>query len=398
MANEFIIQRHQKIWEEQNLFIKRLVVGILVIGFLILLKVLIPFVHNAGETVSLREEVAKISQDMAPLEQSKAELHELDNTLQSVKTTISRAPWMKERDDLIRKLARINQEQPEGGTEEEYQNAADSAIKQIAEQVGRMVISPLEKALPADQESSGLAVGIATLRTDIEQWKHDQMGKVWYRTIHEKDAKLHELDTSLHVKLAKISPLLQKAQDRIKTARDGLSKKMVEIKEDINQRAKELKGLEKDMKQIVPEWLSWLVEVKQMIQLFPLLFPLVAIYVLVIAVRLSVHYQFVVHGLSLSPNDLQDFSVSSIWTFIYRGLFGVVLTTGLYLIIIGVCWILFEQGAGLLIAWLDTEPDEAWFNGGSDITTLLWAGRSIFIGLIGFIFIQFYRHRNSLGH
>ena len=261
-----------------------------------------------------------------------------------------------------------------------------------------MVISPLEKALPADQESSGLAVGIATLRTDIEQWKHDQMGKVWYSTINEKDAKLHELDTSLHVKLAKISTLLQKAQDRIKTARDGLSKKMVEIKEDINQRAKELKGLEKDMKQIVPEWLSWLVEVKQMIQLFPLLFPLVAIYVLVIAVRLSVHYQFVVHGLSLSPNDLQDFSVSSIWTFIYRGLFGVVLTTGLYLIIIGVCWILFEHGAGLLIAWLDTEPDEAWFNGGSDITTLLWAGRSIFIGLIGFIFIQFYRHRNSLGH
>jgi hypothetical protein len=398
VTSEFVLQRHQKLWEEQNLFIRRLVAGILVIGLLILLKVLIPFVRDTKGSITFKEELTAISREMAPLEQRKAQLQELNVAMSDVRNTLRRAPWMQERNELIRNLARIKRESPEGGTPEEYQQAADRAIGEIFKQVDAKIIRPLEKALPAGQESSALAVGIVNLRSDMEQWKNEQTGKVWYRTIHEKDEKIRQLDSSLRENFGSITPLLRDEQSRIKTNLGELRNKMADLNEDIEQGVEHLQQLEKDMEQILPAWISGLIDVKQMIQLFPLLFLISVIYIVLIALRLSVHYRIIVRELSLSPQDIQDFSASSIWTLFNRGFLGTILTMGLYFAIIGIYWLLFEQGVDLLMVWLETEPEGAWFSRGADITTLLWTGRSIYIALVGYIFFHLYWNGNDLGH
>jgi hypothetical protein len=52
---EFLFQRHLELWKDQNRLIKRVAILLLLFGFLVLFRVLIPFSQNNGPIVAAIE-------------------------------------------------------------------------------------------------------------------------------------------------------------------------------------------------------------------------------------------------------------------------------------------------------------------------------------------------------
>ncbi len=384
MNRDYRLKRHTMLWESQNKQIKRVLIGGLLFGYLLLVNILTPYSHRLNE---IKGQMKELSAQAKQIEKSSQDLARLGETLDGIAETIILQPWMAEKDKLIRKLADLNA----GGrpTWKEYQNEADSTVSVIGSLVLQMVGDPLGEFVTNSSYGElmpKLAGELRALPRVVEGWTRKNHGNVWYRTVDAKEAAVQSLTSDLDNQLQRISVAIEQEQP-------NLAKKAVELKTQIAKlnemkMAEEKKLSEKldaEMKKILPNWISGIISVQQMM-LYPFVIIGIACYVSFVAFALTNHYHFMASGLDIEDVGGSDSALSSLWTLTFRGRMGTLLTLATYVLFIMSMWFFYEQGFKIFREWFSTESGRILSD--NVIQVVLWMGRVILLALLMIVVLR----------
>jgi hypothetical protein len=375
MVNEYRLKRHTELWETQNKQIKRILIGGLFFAYLLLFNILTPFSHRLDDIKAVTQ---KLNSEVNKITDSKQSLSELKETLKGIQETIAKQPWMKEKDNLMERFAKMNAEGR--GSWARYQKEADSTVSVIGSLVLQKVSKPLNKFLtnPSyDKLMPKLTIELNALPQVVEQWTNENHGNIWYRTPHDKEATVHELTSELEDQLEKISLAINQEQPNLKDEENKLKAKIVQLNEMKAEEEKKLpEKLDAEMKKILPNWISGIISVKQLM-LYPFVIIVIVCYVSIVAFALTRHYCFMASSLNIENDESSDSALSSLWTLTYRGRIGTLLTLTTYIIFIISMWFFYEEGFRIFNTWLTTEPNR--ILNYDVLQTVHWMGRLILI-------------------
>ena len=147
-------------------------------------------------------------------------------------------------------------------------------------------------------------------------------------------------------------------------------------------------GIPPWMQKILPGWLRDILDVEDMMQIFPLILLILIGYVFYLGINISRHYAFIAANMNFSADEKKDLSVCSLWTITDRGRIGIVLTAGAYVAFTLVIWGFFEWGCFLLNRWLLTTENINWYSTLMSRGEFLWFGRFVFLSIIGLVAIR----------
>ncbi len=385
--NEFYIQRHFKLWEDNNKLINRVVFLTVVLSLALVIKVLIPFVDFSEDKKPVIQtiESLKIKQEAANKEI--AIINKTTKVLKSVDGFISQQPWQQEKKDLINryKSMRISPP-PEGYTRERYQQEADGTINKIADLLTENILNPLQHSIVGTDAVQNiperLIREVASLDQFIVDWKGETINKDWYRTIQGKDRTMRELTENLNQRLDDFSRVVKAELAATKQAKSTVDKELKILNAEIVTEADKLQVLDDELQKILPNWLRGLVNIEQVIQLLPVALLGVAFFVLTLGISLTRHYNIYVTGKEFPRDITNDPGMSTTWTIIHRGFFGSIQTIAAYTLFIIFTWLLFERSMLLLLGWLSIDPSKAWVDSYVFWESFLWLSRAGFVLLL----------------
>ncbi len=345
MDHDFIRQRHQQLWAEQNKHLQRTLVATLIFAVVALFNILIPYKNNYVERAGLEAQIDSLS---ALSDQSGVLLQEvdrLDNTLMDVGAIIDTKPWNQKRDDLINEYKRIRNS---GGTTLEHQqNIADSTVNDIAEMVQATIYTPLARFLKGDSLADHFMPkttnDLKALPTILQSWVNSNIKQPWFSTIQSKTATVNELTATLDSHLNSLSENLLAEKDALIEHKKKIALEISALQDQstVEQKREELKIIQANMTKIIPEWLDGLITLKQLVQLYPVILAVIFFYILWLGTSLSKHYAAFAQS---DPSTFKGSSlIASIWTMTDRGR-ATVLTLIAYLLLMSGLWIFFEQG------------------------------------------------------
>lgn len=376
---DFRLERHKKIWEEQNKLVKRLIFIGLLFGLVLPWKFLDPFSDASSQTSKIRNDISELDKEQVKVAALKQSMDQANSVLNNVQETINREPWMEETGRFRRTLERISRQ---GGNRKAFQQAADEKVKKISDEVRQTVVKPLKQALsevPGNGVASKqIAQNLAALEREIDSWERDHLGKVWYGTVPEKEANVRQLTNSLNEKIRPLASGILAGKRELDEKRQKLSEHAKKLTISREEKDGKLAQLNLKMQNIFPSWLQGILTIEQMIQLYPLLIVCLIIYLGFIAHAISKHHAFVAHSLGFSGDESTDPATSSHLTLTTKGVFGTIMTLAIYFLFFAAMWALFEWGCSLLGSWLNTNGEEAWFLTGGGIKAFQWIGRTVF--------------------
>ncbi len=389
-VSDFRFKRHMRLWEEQNKLVKRTMIVALLLGLLLPVKVFKPMTEVSQKTENELKELQASMERREQIAELEFALNNMEKTFITVQSTLEQEPWNEEKDKLIRTYQGVRSDRTRIASRDQIQAEADKTICTIGGMVRERIINPLEGSLPPDQEIQAafqaLSEYMVTLNRDIEQWETEHVGRVWYSTISEKGEAMDELTVSLRDRLRNLPGLLHEEQRKIDGQRKDLTTRTAALEEGISEIQSNLDDLEREMQQILPGWLRGIVEISEMIQIFPALLLVLTLYVFWLAISLTRHYNLVVDEINLTPEDKKDPSTSSTWTLTNRGQIGTLITVTAYLVFTVIMWGGFEWGHRLLNSWI-TDDNCVWYGSLVGMDGFLWFGR-LMLGIC-LIFIVF---------
>lgn len=397
---EFRFQRHLKKWEEQSKAVKRAMLAGIFFGFLLLFRVLSPFVGISDEKSDISADIGNLEQKQIAIEALIQDLNKFKQPLSTVQETIEAQPWMREKEKLIGTLSEIKRNTPRSRRWDAYQREADSTISTISRQARDTIINPLEQALNRNPDLRSsvpeLDQALQDTRATIGEFEEDHLGKRWYETLVMKQVEMEDLTASLQAKMDVISTLIRSEQTKIANQRKTLENRERALEKKIDDKQELLEKLEQEMQKILPEWLRGLFSIELMLQLFPLFLIALIVYVFGSARALTRHHGFVANTIGFSETEKNDLSTSSVLTLCDKGRYGTILTLTAYVGFTLAVWLMFEWGCSLLGKWLANSNQAAWIYSKGGLAAILWIGRVLFMAALVFAgSFPFYRKRRS---
>lgn len=379
---EFVLARHFTLWEENNTRIRRVVFLSLVLSVALVVKVLDPFVENSEKKAPALQNIESLTDEKSVVAAKLTALERVEHVLKDVNEFIDNQPWQREKRDLIARY----REMRTGFDRDSYQAEADATIENIANMLRESVVLPLRQGADIVDVQGGdlqqLDSEIESLDGFIADWQDEYTGQRWYDTIERKDRTMVDLSDSLNERLEEFSVFVTKELDAVKQARLQVDERLDELAGELAAESDRLKLIEKELEAILPKWLHGLVEIHQVIQLFPLLLLGAALYVLGTGVTLTRHYQRYADGKQLGTELTSEPAMSSTWTLIPRGRLGTPQTCLAYSLFFLVSWFLLEESITLLQAWLAIDASAAWVPSQALWDGFRWLSRLVFVGLI----------------
>ena len=386
--NEFYTQRHFKLWEDNNRLLNRVVFLTVVISLTLVIKVLAPFVSFSEEKIPVHQAVESLNQEQAAVAEKLVYIEKTASVLKEVNGFIARESWQKKKRDLIQRFRQMRN----GYSKEQYQQEADATIKQIAEDLHKQVISPLQQGIDAIETKSArpekLMRKITSLSDFIADWQKEFIGRNWYQTINRKDRTMYELTAQLDNRLRDLSRTVKTELKSIKQQRKKVDKELALLSKKIAAEAQKLQELDDKLQKVLPEWLRGFINIEQVIQLLPAVLLSAAILIVVLGLGLTRHYKIYIKNQNIGMDITTEPGMSSIWTLIYRGGTGTLLTIAAYTLFIVFSWVLYERAMQLLLNWLMIDPAPAWSSSITFWESLRLAGHGGFILLLLFFFIK----------
>ncbi len=396
MDEKFRLSRHTALWEEQNRLVKRTIIASLILCVLLLMNVLKPYSADLDERKQINAEIEAYKKEAGRIESDISAIGDFKKVLKEVQDIIRKEPWMKEKNELIETLARINNQGRGNWTV--YQAEADQTIERIGAQVHDLVVTPLDDYLSGDpriaQLMPGLSQEIKTLPAVLEKWIRENLGKKWYRTLESKQRRVEDLSHSFEPKLFAINKKISREMPNLRSKITNLKQEITRLENETDIQAKKelIQALEAKMDKILPEWIRGLISIHQMIQLYPLIILGLVIYVFLISRSLNRHYRAMADMRDISAAVKTDPVFSSLWTLTFRGMIPTVFTILAYIGFVAVMWVLFEAGIDVLAAWLVQEGGG--FLDQADVNRIQLAGRLILGAAACFFIIRPYIRNN----
>jgi ferritin-like protein len=380
-GSDFRFQRHLELWKEQNKQIKRVVVGTLIFGFLVLIRVLIPLHTETENSIAV---IQNLNTEKDSLSQINSIYLNLEESLKKVQQTIQAEPWEMEKENLIRKFAEINRT----GHQVDAQKIADSTILNIVTLIKQRIIKPLDNVLEVIDLKN---ISLPELSNQIEdfyrfirQWQEEHIGERWFGTISEKNREIFELTRGLNSRTQNLAEELQRKEIALKMEYQNRNEMITTISSEVS-RAKT--DLQKVLQDLLPKWLQGLINVEQMIQLYPVCLLILMLYSAWIVFILSRHYHYVATHMMVAVQEKTDLALSSIWTFTQKGKRDVVLTKILYSFYIIIIWLFFEYGVFISSYWFKASTTEHVIFNHDIYIVFIWISRLLFAGMLIFIFL-----------
>lgn len=382
--NEFYIQRHFKLWEDNNKLLNRIVFLTVVISLSLVIKVLDPFVDLSEEKNPIFEAVASLNQEKEIVNQKLLLIEQTAKVLEGVNAYISNKPWQKEKQDLIKRYQTMR----EGYTREQYQQTADNTINTITEGLHDNVLSPLQQSVESLADESArpqqLIQEINSLNQFIDDWKKNYTGKNWYRTIGRKDETMYRLTEDINQRLRQFSRVIKNELNVIEQKKTVVDKELGKLNAKIDAESDKLKELDKQLQKILPEWLRGFIKIEQVIQLLPAALLFAVTFVIFLGLSLTRHYRIYIDNQKIGSEITRDPGMSSVWTLIFRGFTGTLLTVAAYSLFIVFNWLIFERTMALFLDWLIIDPSHAWLSSLAFWEAFVWIGRAGFALLLVF--------------
>jgi hypothetical protein len=390
--NEFYMDRHFKLWEENNKQINRVVFLTVVLSLALFIKVLIPFVDFSEDKkpVIQKSGALKVEKEIA-----NEKIDIIKNTatvLEDVNKFIDLQPWQKEKKDLIKRYKDMRESpSADSYTRERYQQEANDTINRIAELLQKNILQPLQQStvgIMSDPDNrDALVREVDSLEQFIADWKNEYINKNWYRTIDRKDITMYQLTESLNQRLGAFSDVVKRELMTVNTAMLAADKELKTLNAKIEMEADKLQLLDDELQKILPEWLRGLIRIEQVIQLLPATLLVAAVFVVGPGVSLTRHYEIYSSGKKFTREITEDPGMSTTWTLIYSGLTGTIMTKTAYTVFIILSWLLFEESMTLLLEWLSIDASTAWISSHGFWAAFLWLSRAVFVLLLAYIFI-----------
>ncbi|MBU1053650.1 MAG: hypothetical protein KKC46_07455 [Proteobacteria bacterium] len=397
MSKEFQIERHKKLLEEKTRQAKRVVFGGLLFGIFILVNVLAPYINDLKEINKVELEIKKYNSEIWEIEKTLQPLNELSKILDNIQKLVAKRPWDVETKKLINKFREMN---VRGGVNwNDYQAEADATINSVAAIVNYGAIEPLNKFLLNSPSSKNLipelVAELKTLPETVDTWVSENKGKRWYLTIEMKTAQIERLSNTLGNKLRLISRTINREKPNLAKRQKNIEASIEKLRNNPEYRNKEerLEKLRSQMEKILPAWLKGMISIEQMVQIFPFIIVILTAYVLIIASGIASHYRFLARELNFGEEGYSDPSFSSLWTLIYRGRFGTLVTVSVYIIFILIMWFFFESGREILAGWLEIE--KAWFINTVNLSVIVWLSRMLLALFIAYTAIYPYYQKGK---
>jgi hypothetical protein len=370
MAETFRIERHIRKHDEQSKLLTRVILFGLLLGLILPWKYLTPFSNDSVLIKQTKLEIQNLDEKYRQVSEQKKLIDSATKVLEGVQSTVQNQPWISEAEKLRLTFSRLREEGTLWSDDQHvYQQAADNTVRKVASEVERKVILPLESAIEQQPE----------LREAINNWKNEHLGQIWYGTVTEKGANIEMLTSSMEEQLRPLNQLINISKQQLDAEIDSLTSMEKSYEDDLKSKNKENSRLNSEMQDLFPSWLKGIVRIEQVIQLFPFLVLALTFYAWIAGWTLSRHHEFVVRNLELSDADKTDPAISSIWTLTSKGSYGTSATLATYYVFLLVMWASFERGCYLLLIWLTTSPENAWFTNESWVVTLQWVGRLAFV-------------------
>lgn len=391
MADDYRLSRHVQIWDQQNKTMKRVALAALVFSSFMLVNILRPYSEDFEESREKRDSIVETKRNMQQTKESLRQVRDFEEVVSDTRATVERAPWQSHKVELIDSFRRMQADQP--GPQEEYQQLADQAVRNIAKDV-RQAMLPLQDAANAN---SGLRMDIPDIQVatnevvrSIDNWEESTLGKRWYGTIPEKDYELRILNRNVEGELQSVAGRVTNSIDtlsaEIQVAQEELAEEYRLLEQEDEQKSKVLEELEEEMQSVLPRWVRGLIGVEDMVQLFPFIVLGIAFYLLFSAIKLTGNYKWIAARRNWSPQEQNDPLYSSSWTLIYRGPLGTATTGGLYVIVFALSWFFAREGGNILLEWIDAGHDSEFSK--SNFETMLYATKVLLIFGLAFILFK----------
>ena len=380
------LDRHFKLWEENNKSLKRIIFLTVAISIALIVKVLTPFVADSGSKKPILDKIAALTQEKTDAARKIQVIENIEGVLGEVNRFIADQPWQKEKAALIERYQRMHANPAAAGyAPASYQQEADKTIHTIGKMLRGQILEPLRRSMQVPAQGDALANltnEVTTLEQFIDSWEQHYIGKNWYRTLDLKEATMLDLTRDLNRRLSEFAAVIAHELTQIKQARETATAQLEALNRTIAAEGDKLKEIDKELQAILPAWLRGLVSAEQVIQLLPLFLLGSAIYVLVLGLGLTRHYELYATGRQFTPGVTDDPAMSSTWTLIARGRYGTLLTLGAYLGFFVLVWVLFEKATGLLGEWVIIDPRQAWVASPKAWLGFRWLARLVFLALI----------------
>jgi hypothetical protein len=266
------------------------------------------------------------------------------------------------------------------------QEEADGKVHRIVQHVHHDILQPLKQLLDQDvgpgREFEAVRGELVRIQADMGLWAREHIGNAtWYQSIQQKDRELNELTDWLRRRQEEFLALVQQQQRALEQQQHRLKAAQQEKQAQVAALEEQLHDLAAAMQRVLPDWVRDVVSPPDMLQLYPFV---LLVLVGIIGVKLGMirrHYLVVRDHLGGPASLSRDAALSSLWTLVDRGAFGMAATG---LVLCGgtlLLWWLFERGYELTAAWLLRHPTAAWTPPGSWLTVLRWLGRLFFAAI-----------------
>jgi hypothetical protein len=258
-----------------------------------------------------------------------ARLSNIQEQLAGTSRTIEEQPWTDEIETLKRQFRTGQITNPVA--------QSDAALDAIATKLERDVIAPLRTAsnqLLGDNPLAGVA---DALDKKVATWLARYKGTNWWITRDQKDDTAEAIGQDLAWLLRDASKDAADARERLERTAEDKTKELNKTQSEVDALVEELTGV---MNDALPAWARGMIDVKQLLILFPWLLAGIAAYLLVTAVRASRHFHAMADGEGWSDEERRDPLLSTAWTLSPRGLAGSIatfMTYGLVLAVLAAC-------------------------------------------------------------
>lgn len=284
------------------------------------------------------------------------------------------------------------------------QKMADRAITDTVEGVELHAINPVRDII-GDKDYSGktaifenLTGQIEGLETQLRNWKEENLGhNTWFQTLNAKDSEIRRITSTLDRWQREFQTSIGAKKQMIDKEKSELLIQQEITKVEIENIEAEQKRIETELETMLPDWLRGFIDIKEIFQLYPLALIGIIGFIGFKANLLRSHFFVVRQGLIPKSLVEKDLSASSVWTLIYRGPLGTIITALTYLLIILLFWNLFETGTALTEKWLTYNGEKAWPFIKEQSGFVLWVGRITFlVGSLGIAISLFtdWKNRN----
>lgn len=320
------IKRHAQLWSAGETRVRRIGIGGAVFALIVLLTVIEPYhIESTGMQVQLISQKSKIGEIKTELLEIIAVRAKLDDMSKLLDTE----PWTGEIQELKNKFSAGEVSQP--------RIESNAVLNQIADELRENLVAPVSEAIGQLNSDNSLAALPDNLDKAVVGWLATYEVVDWWNTRESKD------DTTAAIG-EELQSLLNKASENVPKIIEELEADQKKKTERLSAVESEIERLKDDLKMAVnralPTWARDIIDVKQLLVLYPWLLAGIVFFLVGTALRASRHFHAMADGEGWSTDERRDPLLSSSWTLTPRGIsgsFATFATYGSVLAVLGTC-------------------------------------------------------------